>query len=292
MQANLKNAENPDFVKLKAYAKINLTLEVLKKRFDGYHELRTVMHSVGISDIVKIRKNFSGNINVSCSTRLPFNNTAYRAAAEFMKVKGCCGADIKIEKRIPERAGLGGGSADAAAVLLGMERMYGKINGAELYEIAKNIGADVSFCLKGGCALAEGAGERLTKLKPVSLNLLIVKGSGGVSTAELFHSLRLPAKSKNSAFVMKAIQNNDLTMLAENLDNALMNDAENFVPEINPLRERMLNCGALGACMTGSGSAVYGIFESAEQTEKARNAFSDCAFVQKCETAEHGCLFY
>lgn len=280
----LKNTENTGSIKIKAYAKINLTLEVLGKRPDGYHELRTVMHSVDVYDIVEICRNFSGNVNVDCSTPLPENNTAFRAAQEFIHFTGCGGVDIKIKKGIPEQAGMGGGSADAAAVLHTMEILYGKIDETALYGIARKIGADVPFCLAGGCALAEGVGERLTKLPSIPLWLLIVKGSRGVSTAELFHSLKLPAESRNSAYAVEAVRNKNVKALCENIDNALMKTAENFVPEIKSLRCRMLECGALNACMTGSGSAVYGIFENEEKAVEAGKHFIDCDFVKVCRT--------
>ena len=285
---NIENTENTESIKLRAYAKINLTLEVLGKRPDGYHELRTLMQSVDIYDNVEIRRNFSGNVNVKCSTPLPENNTAFRAAQEFMRLTGCMGADIEIEKGIPEQAGMGGGSADAAAVLLAMEKLYGKIDKTALYGIARKIGADVPFCLAGGCALAEGVGERLTKLPSIPLWLLIAKGSRGVSTGELFHSLKLPAQSRNSAYAVEAVRNKDVKMLAENIDNALMETAGNAVHEINSLRSRMLECGALNACMTGSGSAVYGIFENREKAAEAEKHFSDCAFKKVCGTVPNG----
>ena len=289
MRTSLKNMEKTDAknpVKLKAYAKINLTLEVLGERPDGYHELRTLMHSVDVFDNVEISRNFSGNVNVSCSTFLPENNTAFRAAREFMQFTGCGGVDIEIKKGIPEQAGMGGGSADAAAVLHAMEILYGKIDEKAIYAIARNIGADVPFCFAGGCALAEGVGERLTKLPPIPLWLLIAKGSRGVSTAELFHALKLPAESINSAYAVEAVRNKDIKKLAENIDNALMKTAEIFVPEIKSLRRRMLERGALNSCMTGSGSAVYGIFENKEKALEAEKSFPDCDFIKVCRTVE------
>ena len=149
---------------LNAPAKINLTLEVLKKRTDGYHDLRTVMHSIDVCDTVTVELSEAndGGIIVECTTPLPPVNTAFTAARLFREKTGCGGVRIQIKKRIPSEAGLGGASADAAAVLHGMQQLFGSISRDELYDIAKRVGADVPFCLHGGCALCEGIGEKLT----------------------------------------------------------------------------------------------------------------------------------
>ena len=141
---------------LNAPAKINLTLEVLKKRTDGYHDLRTVMHSIDVCDTVTVELSEAndGGIIVECTTPLPPVNTAFTAARLFREKTGCGGVRIQIKKRIPSEAGLGGASADAAAVL---------------YDIAKRVGADVPFCLHGGCALCEGIGEKLTPAPSAAL---------------------------------------------------------------------------------------------------------------------------
>ncbi|MCH5279308.1 MAG: 4-(cytidine 5'-diphospho)-2-C-methyl-D-erythritol kinase [Christensenellaceae bacterium] len=273
-------------VRLRAYAKLNLTLEVLFKRNDGYHELRTVMHSIDVFDTLTVTKNDSDTINVRCSVPLPKNNTAYSAAQLFMEYTGCGGVNIEIEKGIPSEAGMGGASADAAGVLRAMESIYGKINEQELYAIGRRVGADVPFCLHGGCALAEGIGERLTGLNPIKLNLLVIKGERGVSTGCLFRSLKLSAAGKKTDAAIEAITAGNVEELSESLGNALMPAAEASVPEIADYRRRLLKCGALGACMTGSGSAVYGIFSSEAAASNAAKQFSDCEFCAVCKTRE------
>lgn len=275
-----------EFVELNAYAKINLTLEVLARRCDGYHDLRMVMHSVGVFDTVRIEKAPRGVINVECDQPLPEFNTAYRAAELFMRETGCGGVRIRLEKNIPAEAGLGGGSADAAGVLHGMQLLYGRIDETRLYEMGKQVGADVPFCLHGGCALAEGIGERLTSLKPVKLPLLIVKGTEGVSTGALFRSLSLDETGSGELGAQRMISalSEGPGVVAIRLYNALSSAAESFVPSIAQQRERMLEAGALGACMTGSGSAVFGIFESMEKATAAEKLFSDCTFTSACFT--------
>ena len=180
-------------ITLNAPAKINLTLEVLKKRTDGYHDLRTVMHSIDVCDTVTVELSEAndGGIIVECTTPLPPVNTAFTAARLFREKTGCGGVRIQIKKRIPSEAGLGGASADAAAVLRGMQQLFGSISRDELYDIAKRVGADVPFCLHGSCALCEGIGEKLTPAPSAALPLLLVRGNRGISTGALFRSLDL-----------------------------------------------------------------------------------------------------
>ncbi|MBR5947340.1 MAG: 4-(cytidine 5'-diphospho)-2-C-methyl-D-erythritol kinase [Clostridia bacterium] len=275
-----------EFIELNAYAKINLTLEVLSKRSDGYHELRMVMHSVGIFDRIHIAKAPRGVISVECSAPLPEFNTAYRAAELYIKQTNCGGVRIRLTKNIPSEAGLGGGSADAAGVLHGMRLLYGGIDEKLLYEIGRQVGADVPFCLHGGCALAEGIGEKLTTLEPSRLPLLIVKGEAGVSTGALFHSLSAYDMRSDACVAGRMVKalHAGREAAANCLYNALSPAAESLVPAIAAQRERMLASGALGACMTGSGSAVFGIFENMDTAQEAQDLFSDCAFTAACFT--------
>lgn len=286
-------------VRIIANAKINLILEVLFKREDNYHELRSIMHSIGIYDVITMEKNYSNMINVTCSSYLPENNTALKAAKLFRGRTNCCGVNIHIEKGIPFEAGMGGASADAAAVLRGMKHLFSSnIDEETLFSIGKSVGADVPFCLVGGCALAEGIGEKLTKLNsPIpELNLLVVKGYRGISTGKLFASLNMPSAadanlSAHTSTIQLANSLNshcDAKEIAKMLNNELMTPAVNLAPEIAEYRNRMLNSGALGACMTGSGSAVFGIFSSATEAELAADGFADCEFVKVCKTKRHG----
>lgn len=294
-------------VALKAHAKINLTLEVLGERPDGYHELRTVMHSIGLSDIVRLEA-FSApicgeRIIVECSEPLPERNTARRSAeayfarAERIGLDACTGVRIRITKGIPSEAGLGGASADAAAVLFGMERLFGALGNEQLFEIGACIGADVPFCLHGGCALCEGIGERLTALPAVRLPLLVVKGERGVSTAALFRSLGADEQGSFGNFsgdlaeaITKTARGETPLSESSAVPMAIMNSLERVagaaVPEIAEYRERLLSSGALGALMSGSGSSVYGIFPSLEAAKNAQPLFADCAFTAVCSTEE------
>lgn len=270
---------------LLAPAKINLTLEVLGKRDDGYHELRSIMHSVSVYDRITVKPNRTGNINVSCSVPLPEKNTARTAAELFCAHIGCGGVDIRIEKGIPSEAGMGGASADAAGVLRCMEQLFGRLPEAELYSIGKNVGADVPFCLSGGCALAEGIGEKLTKLEPLEYPLLLVKGKAGISTGKLFGFIDEKPINTNPAI------NRAEGFLADTAQPKLYNDlfpaAASFAPEIEEYQQRLLSLGALDAMMTGSGSAVYGIFDDTESANRAYEAFADCEFRRVASTIRH-----
>lgn len=274
-------------ITLLAPAKVNLTLEVVGKRADGYHELRSVMHSIGVYDRLIMERSDDDEIHVTCNESLPQLNTAYLAAECFKEYTNCSGVNIQIEKHIPSEAGLGGASADAAGVLYGMETLFGSIDQTTLYSIGKSVGADVPFCLFGGCALAEGIGEKLTGLQPCKLILLLVKGKRGVSTGKLFSVLdsgryTQEAFSENfSECLINAMQKGSAILP---LHNDLILPAMEFAPEISEYMDRMLALGASSALMTGSGSVVYGVFETRELAEKACESFNDCTYRMVCET--------
>ncbi len=285
-------------ITLRAYGKINLTLEVLGERPDGYHELRTVMHRIGIFDTITIEvfpceSEKAERIAVLCTEALPSANTARRAAEAYLAAKGLDLAkegielSISIEKGIPTEAGLGGASADAAAVLRGMEQLFGALPKTQLYAIGKSIGADVPFCLHGGCALCEGIGERMTDLPTVKLHLLVVKGERGVSTGALFRALPNAPGKKTSAVaagMKEALKSGKAGLIAERMMNDLSPAAEQLVPDIAKYKRRLLALGAIGARMSGSGSAVYGIFESADAAIRAMAGFGNVAFRQVTAT--------
>lgn len=275
---------------INAYAKINLLLDVLYKREDGYHELDGIMQSVSLHDTLSLSP--AEEIEVVSSEPLPYMNTCRKAAEAFLSGSGK-GVRIALQKRIPSEAGLGGASADAAAALRGLNEMFRNTplfrTEEELLSLGLSVGADVPFCLAGGCRRAGGVGERLEALPGLRLPLLIVKGSRGVSTGKLFSSLglgperssRLPAGAIEKA--LSALEKGDLKGLAGEVSNALSEPACGFAPEIGEYRERLIENGALGASMTGSGAAVFGIFASREAALSALPAFSDCAFAKYCE---------
>ena len=269
-------------MEIKAYAKINLTLDVLRKRPDGYHDLRGVMCAISLCDKVSIEP--AEDIRFCCDVPLPENNTALKAARLFFEETGK-GADIRLEKRIPSEAGLGGASADAAAVLRGMNELYGNpIAEKRLYELGLMVGADVPFCLMGGCALAEGVGEMLTPLPVPHLDLVIVKGNGGISTGALFKSLRLPVEHPDTDGAIAAIQNGDILSLASLCENSLEPPATAILPEIGAHKGLLMQNGALSSFMTGSGAAVVGLFPNESAAQQAAQALSHLPFVCVCHS--------
>lgn len=283
-----------DLIAIKAYAKINLLLDVLYKRPDGYHELEGIMQSVSICDDVTVER--AEGVIVECDAELPYMNTCRRAAELFLEGSGC-GARITVKKRIPSEAGLGGASADGAAVLRGLNELF---RGApferseeELYSLGLKVGADVPFCLMGGCAVVRGVGEKLDPIRGMTLPLLIVRGPRGVSTGKLFASLGVGAEKTSRIGsgalenALAAIEDRDAAALAGCLENALQPKAAELAPEIAEYVERMKRHGALGACMTGSGAAVFGIFSDEAAAAEAEKAFSDCDFSRVCSSLPH-----
>ncbi|MCR5611497.1 MAG: 4-(cytidine 5'-diphospho)-2-C-methyl-D-erythritol kinase [Clostridiales bacterium] len=280
-----------DIFKEKAYAKVNLTLDVLNKRQDGYHELEGIMQAISLADEVEIRP--SNRIAVFFDAPVPENNTCKKAAELFLAGSGL-GAEIRVKKRIPSEAGLGGASADAAAVLRALNRMCAgtrlERSENELLKLGLKVGADVPFCLTGGCAVARGVGEKLSPVRGMELHLLLVRGKRGVSTGKLFSSLgvgsertsRLPAGNLENA--LSAIEKKDAALLAAHLANALTPAAETMAPEIGEYVSRMKALGALGASMTGSGAAVFGIFPDENSAKRAYEGFADCDFRTVCRT--------
>ena len=264
-----------------ALAKLNLTLGVLYKREDGYHALDTVMQTVSLFDRVFIEKSRTVDVHVTGMT-LPQENTMYKAAVLYKQATGC-GAKIRCEKRIPAQAGMGGGSADAAAVLRGLQRLHRMADDRTLREIALEVGADVPFCLVGGPCRCEGVGELLTPF-PLGKRLwfVIAKPNEGVSTRELFSRLPLPRPRVRTLSAVAALAKGDLPALAPLMQNVLEPAAIELVPEIGALKQKLLDAGAIAAQMTGSGSAVFGLFESEEAANHALPAVSDAAFSTVC----------
>ncbi len=284
------------FYEMKAYAKVNLLLDVLMKRQDGFHELEGIMQSVSLYDVVTLTD--SEDIEVASDVELPYNNTCRRAAELFLEGSGK-GVRIHVKKNIPSEAGMGGASADAAAVLKGLNEVFVdtplRRSDDELLEIGLKVGADVPFCLMGGCAIARGVGEELISIKGMRLPLLIVRGSRGVSTAGLFKSLGIGSEKHRRlgddrlSEALKALENNSAEEFAALVGNALQPAASKTVPEIDEYCRRMMEQGALGASMTGSGAAVFGIFRNTADAEKALRSFEDCDFKAVCGTLTDIC---
>ena len=253
---------------VKANAKINLTLDVIDKREDGYHLLDMVMHSVGIYDEITIKKNYENNIKVSCdnnSLEIDEMNSAFKAAKLVMEEKEFSGVDIHINKTIPIGAGMAGGSADAAAVIVGINELFNlNMSLEEMKSIALKIGADVPFCIEGGCVRATGIGEKMEKLSIMDLNLLIIKPDESISTAFVYKNLilsELENRPDNNGFI-KAMNYKNLDEMVKTMGNVLEGVTASKVSLINEIKKDMINGKAKISMMTGSGTAVFGIFES------------------------------
>lgn len=256
-----------------AFAKINLTLDVLDRRSDGYHDIRTVMQTVSVRDDIEILIDTGKPWCIACDAEgVPTDesNLAWKAARVFFDELGGepDGLEIRITKRIPSQAGLAGGSADAAAVLRALNSHRGSpLSLPALAELGARVGSDVPFCVLGGTALAEGRGERLTPLSPsAEMFFVVCKPELSFSTAELYAKLDavVIAKRPNTTAMRAALQRGDLQAIGENLCNVFEQVAISEHPELNYLKSVLMTYGAYGALMTGSGSAVYGIFDSFE----------------------------
>ena len=268
-------------VKLKAPAKINLSLDVLGKRPDGYHDLVMIMQSVSLYDEVTVKLTDVTEIKVTSSSALladDQSNTAYKAAKCFFEYAGITdkGAEIRMEKIIPMEAGMAGGSADAAAVIIALNKLCGaNYSDEKLWEIGVKVGADVPFCITGGTMLAEGKGEILSKLPELSdftkpPVILLCKPDVGVSTGRAYSAVdncdpsllkRPDADAMRTALSEQSVQG-----IAENLGNVF--EQVLSIEECESIKRVMLSGGALGACMTGSGTTVFGIFDSEDIAEQ------------------------
>lgn len=264
---------------LEASAKINLTLDILRKRPDGYHDLRMVMQSISLCDTIKIMaKTGDGKISVSVQGMdLPDGpeNLAWKAAKNFFDAEKISDASvgIHIEKRIPVRAGMAGGSTDAAAVLRGLQVLYcPEMPEERLEAVGAAVGSDVPFCIRGGTALAEGRGERLTSLDPMPhCWIAVCKPEFGLSTPALFGRIRVweLQKHPDNEGIRAALHAGNLAGVAGKLGNVF---EQALLPEerreIFAIEKAMCRGGALNAIMTGSGPAVFGLFSDRADAEK------------------------
>lgn len=271
-----------DSITVRAYAKLNLTLGVLYRRADGYHALDTIMQSVDLYDAVTVTR--ASDVSVTAvGMQLPYENTLKKAADLYRAVSGK-GASIRVVKSIPAEAGMGGGSADAAAVLYALDRLYGETGHAQLLDMALSVGADVPFCLHGGVARCEGIGEIITPLSGFPLHFVVAKPKEGVSTKALFSRLTLPRSRPDTAGAIAALAGGDVEKLGGCLCNALQQPAVELVPEIGTLLTQLKNAGAVGVSMTGSGSAVFGLFRDEQTALSAKNAVDAAAFSAYCKS--------
>ena len=266
-------------LELKAYGKINLGLDVVRRREDGYHEVRMIMQTVRVYDAIELNRTEEEGIRLSTNLYyLPDNenNLGYRAAKLLMDEFGIRdGVEIKMKKFIPVAAGMAGGSSDGAAVLFGVNKMFGLgLSKQELMERGVRLGADVPYCIMRGTALSEGIGEILTPLPPMpQCRVLIAKPAVSVSTKHVYESLNLPslgAEAHPDIDAMRAaIEKKDLSGVVSQLGNVLETVTIPENPVIQTLKDKMMEMGADGSLMSGSGPTVFGLFTNQTAAQAA-----------------------
>lgn len=262
-------------------AKINFSIDVTGKFPDGYHSLEMIMQSISLYDRVTVEKKNSG-ISIQCDFPYVPNdsrNIAWKAAEAFFAEcpeKG--GANITIKKTIPVSSGLAGGSSDAAGVIKALNKLYGEhMSDVKMIEIARRVGADVPFCLQGGTALAKGIGDELVHLPDFSgFQVVVVKPPFPVSTAWVFNNLKMNelGERPNTSALISAIEEMDILTLAQGMRNVLEGVAIKAFKEIGNIIDSFMTYNALGSRMSGSGSAVFGLFEDDKTAQYALEQFS------------------
>ena len=273
-------------ITLEAPAKINLYLDVLGKRPDGYHEIESIMQSVSLCDIVDVTLQNEGITLSASEDTVPLDekNLAHKAARLFYDhtgIKG--GAKIHIEKRIPVSSGLAGGSTDAGATLKALNQLYDKpLTKKELLMLGAKLGADVPFCMEGGCALCRGVGEIMTKIEPMTpFTVVIARGGEGVSTPAAYRKLdenfgeMLARPFSDIQRVISAIEMDDLSALSLSVFNTFESVILGEHKEASLYRGKLLDYGALTSLMSGSGPAVFGIFDDTEKADYAHHYLYD-----------------
>lgn len=268
-----------DRLKIDANAKVNLGLDVVRRLENGYHEVRMVMQTVGIHDTLTLEKREQGILLTTDHGELPGdeNNLIYKAARLLTESCGLKeGVAIHLEKRIPIAAGMAGGSTDAAATLKGMNELFGLgLSEEKLKELGVKLGADVPYCIMGGTALAEGIGEKLTKLPDApDCFLLVAKPDIAVSTKYVYEHLDLPGISRHPDIdgMVAAIRAGSLEGILKRMDNVLQNVTEKKYPVITALKQFMEENGARKALMSGSGPTVFGVYDKEDRALAAKKA--------------------
>ena len=269
-----------------AYAKLNLSLDVTGRREDGYHDMLMVMQTISVSDRIDLELTPEPGIQASCNFHyVPTDgrNLAVRAAEVYLQAAAAAapdrvpqpdekGVSIRMEKHIPVGAGMAGGSADAAAVLRGMNRLFGSpLNRQQLEELACRVGSDVAFCVAGGTQLAKGRGEILEDLPPLPpCRIVVCKPGFSISTPELFRRLDEVnlRRHPDTAGMLAALGNADLREIGIRMYNVFEDVPDRRMRQAGEIKSVLLDHGALGAMMTGTGSAVFGIFSDAAAAER------------------------
>ena len=274
-------------MKVKAFAKINLCLDVLRRKENGYHEVEMVMTNVDIFDVLEIKELEEKKILLkSYNTDLAMDETnlIYKAIALLQKETGkTFGVEVLLEKNIPMEAGMAGGSADAAATLKAVNEFFKLgVSDERLLELGASLGADIPFCIMGGTVLASGIGEKLRRLSPLpKMKLLIVKPKAGLSTKKVYESLDIDGLNK-AGFIHKDVgemvsviesdeaDKTKIEKIAGRLDNILEVPSIRLLPLIADIKQKMLDNNCLGALMSGSGTAIFGIYENDEDMIKTK----------------------
>jgi 4-diphosphocytidyl-2-C-methyl-D-erythritol kinase len=270
-----------EIIKLPAFAKINLGLRVLGRRPDGYHEIRTLFQTITLQDDLTFEATADGRLELICtdpSIPTDESNLVLRAASLLRERYGVTGgARVRLEKRVPAGGGLGGGSSDAAATLLALSHLWNlKTDARELSDLGARLGADVPFFLAGGTALGTGTGTDITPLGDApKMHLLVVTPDVRVSTAEAYGALGAHALTKDDALVNLSVSR-AAADFPDSLCDVWSNDFEPVVarlrPEIGRARDALTGAGAMRASLSGSGSSVYGVFESGREAGRAGEA--------------------
>ena len=267
----------------KAYAKLNISLDVSKARADGYHDMVMVMQTVSLCDELSITLDQTGNVRAESDLRyIPRDerNLAVKAAKLYFARTGRekTGAVIRMKKRIPVGAGMAGGSSDAAAVIRALNRAFEhELTKEEMMALAEQTGSDVAFCVVGGTALAEGRGEILTPLRTIpDCSIVICKPDYSISTPELFRAIDREKLRihPDTAGILEAIQEGNLAQICRRMYNVFEDVPDRRMKTIAEIKNRLISKGAEGAVMTGTGSAVFGIFTDENAAKKACSAMA------------------
>lgn len=279
-----------------ARAKINLTLDVIGKRPDGYHQVEMIMQTINLADNIILEQNSKDGIMVSSNNpEIPANsdNLAYRAAMALKQASGFPGGvKIHIDKQIPVEAGLAGGSTNAAAVLKGLNRLWSLgLTIDQLMGIGKTIGSDIPFCILGGTALATGTGVEVAPIPPVpEMHLVLVKPYFGVSTARVYQNFRPEKviKRPDTQGMLKAIQAGDREAIITLCANTLESVTLELYPQVAEIKERLTKAGAQGVLMSGSGPTVFGFVQDEFQGKEVIRQVADLGSTFVVKTANSG----
>jgi len=264
-------------IEIDSYSKINLTLNILAKRQDGYHDIETIMQSINLADRIFIKEEKEG-IKIKCSHPLvPVDSQSltYRSAEKILRRHRITrGVKIEIDKKIPLASGMAGGSANSASILVGINKLFAlNLGNKDLREIGEELGMDVPFCIQNGTALAYHKGEKVTPLSPINppLWIIIINPGFEIPTKWAYNNLNLEWLKKeknNTKDMLKVLKDRELPGIAKNLFNSFEGLVIKKYPKIGKIKDRLIEEGAMGALMSGSGPTVFGIAQNKEQALK------------------------